>query len=545
LAVEIALNKDRRQLGERLIQQAENISRIPVPGLLVPNEAQTEAIKKAMTQMFTLIQGPPGTGKTVTGVRLAYLFAQLNKARQGTNPQILICGPSNDSVDVFAKHLSQLDGMSSSIVRVYSAMIELQDYPLPLDRLSGQERTYVRESAMNMYALHHMIRHPAESSYSRGIRRIDAKIQELRRNDPIKDLSEEEKKEYKGLIHEAKMEVVKKRQIILCTCHVAASKVIMTGCNVKQLIIDECGMCTEPQSMVPIISSNPEQVVLLGDHKQLQPIILEQLAKRLGLGKSLFERYADDALMLTHQYRMQEAIAEFPSKKFYGGRLKSGLAALSEQSSLPNFWPGGVTTPIMFVHVVGLEESLSVATAEGSEQSRSNMEEVKEVVRVVTYLLNNHAIKSRPKPIKPEDILVLSQYRAQCAKIQKELERVKRTKSSGRYMEVNCRDVKVSTVVAAQGGERDYIVWSTVRSLPKSKLEKRPSTGWSRRNLGFITDEHQVNVALTRAKKGLIIIGNKNLLECHPLWENLLHHYKEKKAIIDGRHLSTSHEYIV
>ena len=71
-----------------------------------------------------------------------------------------------------------------------------------------------------------------------------------------------------------------------------------------QLIVDECGMCTEPESMIPIINSRAHQVVLIGDHKQLRPIVLEDMARSLGLEKSLFERYCDKAHMLNQQYRM-------------------------------------------------------------------------------------------------------------------------------------------------------------------------------------------------------------------------------------------------
>lgn len=72
----------------------------------------------------------------------------------------------------------------------------------------------------------------------------------------------------------------------------------------RQLIIDECGMCTEPESMIPIVSTRASQVVLVGDHMQLQPIVTEKTASRRGLGRSLFERYSEKAIMLTVQYRM-------------------------------------------------------------------------------------------------------------------------------------------------------------------------------------------------------------------------------------------------
>ena len=94
-------------------------------------------------------------------------------------------------------------------------------------------------------------------------------------------------------------------QIILCTCATAGSPRIAKSCdNIQQCIVDECGMCLEPESLVPITSSGARQVVLIGDHKQLQPVIQDQVAKTLGLSVSMFERHSKRAMMLQVQYRM-------------------------------------------------------------------------------------------------------------------------------------------------------------------------------------------------------------------------------------------------
>ena len=94
-------------------------------------------------------------------------------------------------------------------------------------------------------------------------------------------------------------------QIILCTCATAGSpKIAECSNSIRQCIVDECGMCMEPESLVPLTSSRARQVVLIGDHKQLQPIIQDQLAKTLGLNISMFERLSKQAVMLELQYRM-------------------------------------------------------------------------------------------------------------------------------------------------------------------------------------------------------------------------------------------------
>ena len=93
-------------------------------------------------------------------------------------------------------------------------------------------------------------------------------------------------------------------QIVLCTCSTAGSERMKDACNVIQCIVDECGMCVEPETLIPIVSSKARQVVLIGDHKQLQPIVKNRVAKSLGLSTSMFERYSYRAFMLKEQYRM-------------------------------------------------------------------------------------------------------------------------------------------------------------------------------------------------------------------------------------------------
>jgi len=107
------------------------------------------------------------------------------------------------------------------------------------------------------------------------------------------------------MIKDASVRELKEYDVILCTCSASASQRLTIGANVNQIIIDECGMCMEPECFVPLVSfTDANQVVLIGDHKQLQPIVFNDIAKNLGLEKSLFERYKNCALMLTEQYRM-------------------------------------------------------------------------------------------------------------------------------------------------------------------------------------------------------------------------------------------------
>ena len=111
--------------------------------------------------------------------------------------------------------------------------------------------------------------------------------------------------EYTKLITDAAIDELQRYDVILCTCAASASPRMVRGANVRQLVIDEGGMCMEPECLVPLRAFKAvKQVVVIGDHRQLQPIVMDSVAKDRGLDISLFERYKDQAIMLTHQYRM-------------------------------------------------------------------------------------------------------------------------------------------------------------------------------------------------------------------------------------------------
>ncbi|XP_055954677.1 helicase with zinc finger domain 2 [Patella vulgata] len=526
------------------------------------NYVQMQVTKYALSNPFTLIQGPPGTGKTVTGAYLAFYFVTRNKSRSvHGREQVVYCGPSNKSVDVVVDKLLHLGESCPNIIRVYSNRIENMEYPLPRDSVPTKKRYSAEVSkvqAIRDRALHHLIRAPG-NSYSEKIRDFDRMFQpsspddvdelvdeyikikglnkifretlirsmtdelkEKYKRDVINFKKEELKKkvndkliiEYKRKIYMAKTEELNKADIILSTCFAIGGIKTEIPLNIKQIIIDESGMCTEPETMIPLTSFDASNIVLIGDHKQLQPILSEQKAKQLGLQTSLFERYAGQAQMLEIQYRMHEGIMEFPSNMFYDGKLRTGTKRQSKKAEL-DIWPNGRRHPTVLCHTEGEEDTLTVSTEDGSEQSKRNQNEVDYVVSVAVNLVVKWKLKS-------QNIAILSQYRAQCSAIKAAMK------------DCGLPEIHVSTVVASQGSEWEYVIFSTVRSLPIDMLENYPSRSWIRHNLGFITDDHQLNVAITRAKQGLIIIGNKHLLNCDSTWQKLTEHYEERGLVVDA-----------
>ncbi|RXN03714.1 helicase with zinc finger domain 2 isoform X1 [Labeo rohita] len=445
------------------------------------NNSQCKAIREALTNPFTLIQGPPGTGKTVVGVHIVYWLLKNIQQLPATSSQkktaVLYCGPSNKSVDVVAGHLLKLRNQLRPL-RVYSDQMEMLEFPylgcnLKLSRHS--KRGEKPNTELSSIALHHLIRKEG-NPFSTQILAFDMKI---RRGDQF---TGEEKKLYKDTLQEARKHELLRHDVILCTCTAASHPALAKVLDFKQIIIDECAMATEPEAFIPLVAHRPEQIVLLGDHMQLQPVVHCDVVERLGMSKSLFERYMEKALMLDTQYRMQEDICEFPSKEFYGEKLKT------KTSTKPKlFLTTSRQTCIVFGHVEGKEKSLVVSTERGNENSKANLEEAEEAVRIAILLTE--------AGIKTKDIAILTPYNAQVSNIRDTLS------------DKGIHDITVNTIMKSQGSEWKYVIMSTVRSCPKSDIETQPTKSWIMKRLGFIMDPHQVNVGITRAQEGLCIIG--------------------------------------
>ncbi|NWV61444.1 HELZ2 Helicase, partial [Malurus elegans] len=475
------------------------------------NQSQNKAVLDALRKPFMLIQGPPGTGKTVVGTHIVYWFHKLNEEsvekdktpwleeeKHKKRKCILYCGPSNKSVDVVAEML--LKSKDLKPLRVYGEAIETLEFPYP-----GSNRNISRKSLrdakpkheLSEIILHHRIRR-APNPFWRDICRFDARVRNR------EEITEAEIKMYKDWLTQARAYELARHDVILCTCSVSSAGAL-EQLNVRQIIVDECAMSTEPETLIPLVCHRrAEKVVLLGDHKQLRPVVTNDVCKTLGMEMSLFERYQRQAWMLDTQYRMHASICAFPSQEFYDGQLKTYSQLLRNPSVLHH--RDNSCCPIIFGHVEGKEHSLMISTEEGNENSKANLEEVAHAVKIAKQLTLDGTIR-------PDSIAVLSPYSAQVSEINKGLQRE------------GIRGVTVCTIMKSQGSEWRYVIISTVRSCPRSEIDRKPTKSWQKKYLGFITDPNQINVGITRAKEGLCIIGNRYLLECNPLWRRLVQHY--------------------
>ncbi|CAC5394770.1 unnamed protein product [Mytilus coruscus] len=510
------------------------ITKFDVPGIGLPlnNPDQREAISMALSKRFSLIHGPPGTGKTNTAIKLIYLFNNINKdlERLGQGKKhIVFCGPSNKSVDVVAVRLFEnRKDNGPKIARLYGGSLANSDFPIPGKCYPSRKGSSddKPEAKLKSLAIHHIIRETGKP-YATAIAEFEKQMEDK------KKLKVNLIEEYTLLLSKSTQEELTHYDVIFCTTAMATNTSIfkMLKNQIFQLIIDECGMCTEPECLATIVSTRAEQVVLIGDHMQLKPIIQCQQAQRLGLEESMFESYykcqikGKNSVQLTTQYRMHESICKFPSKRFYNEKLVTGLSASYLENQPLQIWGHQKETRHIFCHVEGEEEALTVSSNEGNEMSRSNVVEVKQVMKIFKFLYEReHIFGDKQTTSKPRCTLnIMSQYKAQCNLITRELEKE------------GYNGINVNTVNGSQGGEWDYVIFSLVRSLPQIRIERYPTQGWTTKNLGFITDENQINVALTRARKGLFVIGNQNLLRCNRVWNELLDYYSSKGCVFDAK----------
>ncbi|XP_013417543.1 helicase with zinc finger domain 2 isoform X2 [Lingula anatina] len=480
------------------------------PGCNPLNTEQHRALSLALSQSFTVIQGCAGTGKTELAARLAVMFVDMNCPQQSlvsstaVPAQVLLCAWSENSLDNLMKCLKSLGPGAPRMVRVYNDSIVRQAYPMPrrfdgteanmYDLASGDKTDVDKE-----LALHHFIRHPSNSKCTE-IRVFDLLFKEY-----PQEVTEEQLMIYEDKVLAAERDELSKVQLILCT--IATSKKLIARANIRQVIIDDAEMCTEPETIAPLVYCNPRQVVLVGDIQQMKPRVWSKTARKLGLEVSLCERYSQKAVQLKTQYRMHQGICRFLSPAIYKGLL-CGTEDLLRPSNL-SMWPAGPVWPVLVHSVLGEAETVTVNTGGNKKKcSRKNDLETKHVVDYCAQLVTTYGIS-------PGSIVVLSCYEGQKEEI------------SNQLMQKELADISTQTVLQAQGKEWDYAVFSTVCSLPAIRQEHNPTIAWKEEHLGPLADHHMVTVALTRAKKGLIIIGNTGLLECDGKWRQLLQSYRQ------------------
>jgi len=428
------------------------------------NSSQQEAVQKILSaQSLAIVHGPPGTGKTTTLVQaIKALIAQEQQ-------QILVVAPSNTAVDLLSEKLAD-EGLN--VLRVGNPA-----------RVSEKLMALTTDSKM------------AEHGLMKEIKKLKKQANEYKNmaHQYKRSFGKAERDQRKALFQEAHQimkevdkteqyildDLVSKAQVITATL-VGANHYTVRNLKYNTVVIDEAGQALEPACWIPILKA--KKVVLAGDHCQLPPTVKSNEAVKKGLSTTLLEKCVDlhpeSVVLLEEQYRMNEAIMAYPSSVFYQNKLKAN-AAIAHQLLFPE------DIPLNFIDTAGcgFDEKL-----EGT--STTNPEEAAFLFRHLTQLVNtlNASFTAQNFPT----IAVISPYKAQ---VQVLKEQFKDSPELQKYAD----KVSVNTIDSFQGQERDIVYICMTRSNTNGEI-------------GFLADIRRMNVAMTRARKKLVVIGDSSTI---------------------------------
>ncbi|KAJ0485846.1 putative P-loop containing nucleoside triphosphate hydrolase, DNA2/NAM7 helicase, helicase [Helianthus annuus] len=288
--------------------------------------------------------------------------------------------------------------------------------------------------------------------------------------------------------------------LVFCTASSSSRLLTLDQTNVELLVVDEAAQLRECESVIPLQLSSLRDVILIGDEKQLPAMVTSKICEKAEFGRSLFERLVSlkhSTHLLNVQYRMHPMISLFPNQKFYGNKLLNG-PNVQENSYEKQFLDGRMFGAYSFIHLAHGKVEYD------QTNSRRNMVEVAVIVELLTKL-HKESFKKNQKI----SVGCIAPYKAQVTAIQEKLGNIYQTREAGGDF-----SVKVGTVDGFQGCEEDVIIISTV-------------TGVGSELIGFLGTRQRANVALTRARHCLWILGNGDTLKYStPVWKHLVDNAK-------------------
>ena len=465
-------------LGKEKTSVAQNIDHAVVDQL---NESQVRALQHLMTcQDVGIIHGPPGTGKTTT------LVAAISEVVK-TEKQVLVCTPSNASIDLLVEKLSE---KGLQVVRIgHPARVTEQTLSKTLDARIAAHPNY-KELRMMRKKMEQL--RTLASKFKRNFGYKEKQERQMLRQDANALKADADVLEF-YIIND----ILQHSDVVACTL-VGASHPTLRGKRYQTVFIDEAAQALEPACWIPILRA--ERVIFAGDHFQLPPTIKSQEAATSGLAKTLFEkcieRHPEAASMLQVQYRMHEDIMSFPSKYFYSDKL---VAHESVQFHLLADQP-----PIQFVDTAGCGyyEKQNTETL-----SRYNDEEATLLINLLENLVESVGVEAW---IAMNSTLgIITPYSAQ-------VEILLKLANQSEILNEVASLISINTVDAFQGQERDVIAISLVRSNEHGEI-------------GFLSDIRRTNVAMTRARKKLIMVGDSGTLSTHTFYDQLITYVQQKE----------------
>ena len=452
------------------------------------NPTQERAVNEVLwAKDVAIVHGPPGTGKTTT------LVEAINETLMRES-QVLVCAQSNMAVD----------WISEKLVDRGINVLRIGNPTRVNDKMLGftyERRFESHADYPQLWAIRKAIRE-LRKNRKKGSENYHQKMDRLKSR-----AAEIELRINAELFGEAR--------VIACTL-VGSAHHLLEGMKFGTLFIDEAAQALEAACWIPMRRAS--RVILAGDHCQLPPTVKSIAALRAGLGKTLMERIAENkpevVTLLKIQYRMNDEIMRFSSDWFYGGKVES--APQIKYRSVLDY-----DHPITWIDTSNEENQITIEGEDAPEDSASaanqnsdlNFKEQfvgesfgrinKAEAELTLLTLAEYFTKISKRRVLEEriDVGIISPYRAQVQYLKKLIKKYEFFKPYRRLISVN-------TVDGFQGQERDVILISLVRSNDEGQI-------------GFLKDLRRMNVAMTRARMKLIILGNKDTMTKHPFYKKL------------------------
>ena len=471
--------------GSRLAELRDVLCGFVAPGFreLQPmtfpwlNASQQRAVNKTLCcRDVMVVHGPPGTGKTTTLVEAVYETLR-------REPQVMVCAQSNAAVDWICGKLIdrgvpvlRVGNPARVDDKVLSATYERQfeahpDYP---------ELWGVRKAIREVSAGRRRMSRADASALSNRLHNLRRRAVEL---------------EVK-----IQVEIFESARVVASTL-VGSDNAVLKGRRFTTLYIDEAGQALEAACWIAIRKA--DRVIFAGDHCQLPPTVKSVEAERAGLSRSLMESVVDKCRsaveLLTVQYRMNEAIMRFSSDWFYGGRLQA--AEEVKCRGILDF-----DSPVEWLDTSEMDFSEKYVSATGGRVNPDEGEFMLDSLEAYIKRIGEKRVEDENL-----DFAVISPYKAQVSWLRRNAKKrnvLRRLKGK----------IAINTIDGFQGQERDVVFISLVRSNDDGKI-------------GFLSDLRRMNVAMTRARMKLVIIGSAATLTRHPFYEKLFLSQKKENGV--------------
>ena len=481
---------EKREEG-RLVRVLSGQDAPAFQALIPAPQARLNASQQAAVEMIlaaddlAIVHGPPGTGKTTTLVQAIVALAARDKA------PVLVCAPSNTAVDLLSERLTEAG----------------------LDVLRVGNPAKVSEQLQSLTLDSRMAEHPS----MKEIKRLKKKAAEFRNmaHKYKRSFGPAEREQRKALFDEARKllnevermeqyildDILSKAHVITATL-VGANHYTVRNLRYATAVIDEAGQAIEPACWIPALKAR--RLILAGDHCQLPPTIKAEAAARgsagagleLTLMEKLVKRFPEAVVLLEEQYRMHEQIMGYSSEHFYKGRLRAHPTVAGH-----TIFDGAPALSFIDTAGCGYDEK-----AEGT--GITNPEEAAFLVRHVRQLAG-HLAEFYP-PTGFPTLAIISPYRHQVQLLQDLV-------AAAADLKPYAAKLTVNTIDSFQGQECDIVYIGMTRSNADSRI-------------GFLSDIRRMNVAMTRARKQLIVIGDSATLSRLPFYAGLIAYAENHSA---------------